>query len=256
MRYARLPSVAAVLLSGVFAGGCVNDENGLSIQHFVSFEANNCVADPASMSISADGTFDVGVAVDHNGGAFYVAPVVANNLIVATTTTSPVNTIFLTGFDVELKPDPSDPALSAALPASQRKFHVAAAGGAIFPGGGAAPMQMSEVAVILPVLNFDIARLIQPAIPDNTTDPTPLLVHLRPVGTHSGVVINGGWVDFPVYICEHCLAPPLQNCPAGGFPSTTTIVDGCNPAQDPETCCKSTSTQQVLCGTNVPKATM
>jgi hypothetical protein len=254
--YARLPSVLAVSLCGWFAAGCVNDENGLSIQHFVDFEQNMCVADPASLKLSADGTFDVGRAADFNGGAFIVAPVVANNLVVSTSTASPVNTVFLTGFDVELKPDPNDAALNAALPAAQRKFHVPAAGGTIFPGGGAAPMSMSEVAVPVPVLNFDIARLIAPAVPDGTTDQLPLIVHMRPIGTHSGVTIDGGWVDFPVYVCSHCLAPPLQNCPSGGFPPTATIIDGCNPTQDNETCCRDLTTQQVVCGADVPKMTM
>jgi hypothetical protein len=254
--YARLPSVLAVFLCGWFAAGCVNDENGLSLQHFVHWdESSSCVADPASMSISVDGTFDVGVAVDQNGGQFFLAPVVANNLVISTSTASPVNTIFLTGFDVQLHPDPADAALNAALPAAQRNYHIAAAGGTIFPGGGAAPMTMSETAVIVPVLNFDIARLLAPAVPDGTTDPLPLIVHLRPVGTHSGVTINGGWVDFPVYVCTHCLAGPLQSCPAAGFPTTVTILDGCNPPQDPTTCCRD-SAGQVVCGAQVPVAKM
>jgi len=246
MRYARLPSVAAVFVFGWFAAGCVNDENGLAIVHFLALNAaaNNCVADPAGTLLQSSGTLDVSIAAQ-TGVGFRVSPVVANNLSTVSTTASPVNTIFLTGFDVELHPDPADAAVASQLGAANRKFHVPVAGGTIAPSNGMPAMAASEAAATFEAINGDVSKLLLPAVAAGMRDPLPLTVRTRPIGTHSGVTINGGWVDFPVYLCNGCLVNDLGPCP---LKMAAPAV--CNPAQEVNTCCESGGS--LLCGSSAP----
>jgi hypothetical protein len=248
MRYARPHAVALILACGWLGAGCVDDSNSLAIIHFVHLDpmANQCVANPTSTLLESSGDLDAAIA-KLTGVGYILSPVVVNNLQVSTTSASPVNTIFVTGFDVELRPDPADGALAAALPSSQRSFHIPAAGGAIDPGG--ANGAMSQLALAIEVVNGQVAQLLLPAIPAGTRDPLPLTVHVRPVGTHSGLNINGGYQDFPIYVCNGCLNSTAP-CPAAGIMSSL-VVNGCNPAQDVETCCTNAA-GTLLCGSQVP----
>ena len=81
----------------------------------------------------------------------------------------------------------------------------------------------------------------------------PLIVHMRAVGLHAGLTINGGYIDFPLEICRHCLGTPDATCPMAGYAPNTVQSTGCLPWQDePSTCCFQNA--NLLCGANVPMA--
>jgi hypothetical protein len=247
MRYARLLPTVPLLFVGCLTAGCVNDELGLTITRFMALSPSNmCVADPMASTVSVTrGLLDVGMVLSGAQNGYILAPVLMNNLAVNPSTGSPVNTITVTGFDVQLVADPNDPALQAVVPPGMPPFHIPAAGGQIMPAG--------QVGVPIEVVGPDLAKAIAPALSSGagSTDPLPIMVRVRGVGTHAGVDISGGFEGFPLYVCKYCLQPPPGPCPQTGFPKASVVVT-CFPQQDTfETCCID-SASRLVCGSSVP----
>lgn len=244
MKYAYL--LPAALSFGV--AGCVQNDLSMNIDRFLFVsQMTMCNADPANTMIRSQGLLDVGIV---NGGAsqgqrgYFVAPVVRNDLPERMITGGiELDAITLTGFDVELHPDPT---IAAAIPATQSRFYVPV--GAVRIGAGGVGM----ASVFAEVIPAQVARLMAASVtPGNATNSPLVLVHMRAVAEHAGSVITSAFVDYPVRICNFCLTPPPQPCPAGGFPMSAVLATACIPGQDDAvTCC--TDAGSLLCGKAVP----
>jgi hypothetical protein len=111
------------------------------------------------------------------------------------------------------------------------------------------------------VIPGSYASVLSAAAPP-TTNSTPLIVHVRPVVERDGVTADGGFYDFPIYLCSGCLLEtPINACPATGIPAAQIALGtGCEPAQDAKvTCCTSidpATSGALLCGSQVPVKTM
>jgi hypothetical protein len=204
---------------------------------------------PTDMTAISQGVLDLGLMGTSPLFTGYQAfAVVSNNLPARMLTPTDINrdSVYLTGADVELEPSP---ALASAIPASQRKFFVAAAYQRLAPGANG----MGEAVLAIEVVPRQVANLLNNVVPDNA-DPSShqLLARIRPVGKRAGADVVGDWAILPVGMCQNCLAPPPAACPAMPF-KTTDVLKGnlCNPPQDAQvTCC--TQAGNVLCGPLVP----
>lgn len=248
MRYARL--LPALLAGGLM--GCVTDDISLSVNGFAAVTpTTECVADPMTLAFQSRGTLDVGIVEAAQTSGFLIAPVLQNNIIVRTTTmtTTDMDSITVLGFDVELIPDPRDPAVDAALPIEQRRFFYPVGGVRIPPGG-------MRGALFVETISYPLATLIARAIPEGRRPASPSIVaRIRPVGQRAGLRLNGAIIDFPIDICKFCLTS-IDPCPAGGFDKAAVSNGGCFLQQDAvTTCCVQGSS--LLCGGAVPtKMTM
>jgi hypothetical protein len=239
-----------LLLLALSAGaGCADDDIGLVVKHFAAVESPDCFADPAGNLLQSRGLLDVGVLDLRGIRGYTIAPVVGNNLLLPTAqgTTPETNTVTLTGFDVQLIPPPGDAEMAAAMAQVPPEFFIPSAGGRIPPGG------VSMVAVFLEVVPFQVARaLAQGLQTTGLRQAGPLIARMRPVGQRAGAKINGGYIDFPIDICEFCLNPVVA-CPPDGF-AVEDIRLTCFPGQDlTATCCNSNGV--FVCGDEVPKKT-
>jgi hypothetical protein len=247
MKFFLLP--AALALSGL--AGCTDDTLGLAIDEFEPLsQANMCGASATTTvtAIQSFGTFDVALQSDANSATGYVlVPVVVNHLLERSTgVNAEMDAIDVTGFDIELQPAPEDTALSSALLPNLRKYFIPLNGGRIKPGGD------SSVAIPVEVIPVNVAKVMNQGLMGQGPS-RPLIIHMRPTGIHAGLQIVGGFTNFPVTICRHCLGTPDATCPAAGYQANTINKDGCFPWADfPATCCFQGTT--LLCGTQVPVA--
>jgi hypothetical protein len=240
MKYAYL------VLCASLAGGCVGNEISFTIDRFVHMDSTTmCAATPTAMVGLSSGLLDVGVVANSSSEGYVAAPVVGNHLIeMANATSAELNAIFVTGFDVQLKPDPT---VAGAVPPAQLNFFIQAAGGRITPG--------AEVAVPIEVIPRQVAVELGGSVPAGTTNRPFVTVHIRPVGSRAGSGMSGAWTDLPIQLCSFCLMQPSTPCPAGGFPTAAVQLGGCFPQQDDATTC-CTQNGVVLCGAAVPMSKM
>lgn len=246
MRCALLPP--ALLLVGL--AGCVDDDVSLTINGFVAVEKDECTADPASQTFVSRGLLDVGVVQLFQTRGYLAAPVVANNIPNRANmfTSEETDAIYLTGFDIELVPDPRDAQVDAAIPIDQRKFTYPINGVRLDPG-------MGRAAQFVEVIGHNLAAAIAAAIPEGLRQVSPsLTVRLRPVGRRAGLRMVGGYVEMPLDLCKFCLARP-DGCPAGGFPADAIAEGGCFIQQDQRTTCCVNPQNILLCGAGVPTET-
>lgn len=232
-------SLTALVAGAALQTGCVDNQLSLVISRFSALTTEtSCAAAPEGDVNLNNGILDVGLVAEGYGG--YVAgPIVMNRLLATgTTSTLETNAIQLTGVEVELRPSEN---LAAAIPKNSRKFFVPAAGGLIPPGGSAG--------LVVEVVPTQLALAIGNSVATGAV-PERIIVRMHPVGKHAGVDIDGGAVDFPLEVCKYCLSPPPAACPTGGIPMDQIKLGGCYPAQDQAvTCCRS---QVTLCGADVP----
>jgi hypothetical protein len=253
MRSALLPVLALVF----GASGCVDDSLSLRIVDFVAVDQTTmCKVSTTgtTTTIQTRGTLDTSVSLAVQAPGYFLVPSVVNNLTssnaaaTGTTTDLERNIIDITGFDVMLEP-PADTPLNTALLASDRNYFVPAAGGSLMPGA------VNSASVPIVAIPASVVQLMDAGLSTTPAQagapPRPLIVHIRPVGDHAGLKINGGFVDFPLDVCRGCLQPVDAMCPAAGYPSTQVNKSGCFPGQDVNiTCCVKNS--QLLCGSQVP----
>jgi hypothetical protein len=246
MKYAHLLPVLA------FCGlaGCVDDELSLSINAFAATEPPDCTADPQTNEFVGGALLDVGIVESgflSGARGLVVVPIIQNNLVKRSTAmTVEMDAVFVTGFDVEIKIDPRDPALAAAIPLDQLKFFYPTAGGRIAPG--------DKLSLPAEVLGANLANKISMSLPVGRRPVAPAItIRMRAVGTRAGLKLNGGWVNFPVDVCKFCLSS-VEACPATGIPEKSILTGGCYPWMDQSvTCCMQNGS--LLCGENVPVMT-
>src|SRR5581483_2354182 len=238
------------LAAGCALGGCVDNQASVDIDRvlFVS-QMSMCDADPANTLQRSHGLLDVGIVAGANTDGYVAAPVVRNNMpLRATSGMIDLDAVTLKSFYIKLRPDAT---LSGALPLAQRIFNVPVGGARIEAGG------TGLNAVFVEIVPAQIARLLAAAVQPGAQT-TPLsVVHMRPVVARAdGSLLGGGWYDYPVEICNFCLAggPPVA-CPQTAQLRTTVLETGCRVQQDdPVTCC--TKQNVLLCGASVPQTTM
>jgi hypothetical protein len=230
--------------------GCAENDT-IAIQNFVLDDPTmGCMVSTTSVGFQSRGLLDVGI-VSVTGSPGYTAfPLIKNNLqssaVGGSATDIEHHNIDITSVNVELVPDAS---LASAIPTSARKFNVKAAAGLVAPGG--------EVVFGVEVLPRPLALALANAIPAGVGDQLPVVTaKVSPVGDLNGSSVVGAALSFPIEICKFCLSGDIQQCPAAGFPPAQVQAGGCFPAQDTNiTCCYASQTQ-VVCGSQVPVATM
>jgi hypothetical protein len=241
---------AAVLLAlSTALTGCVENDLSLTINKIVAADPGaNCTATPQSMFINPSGILDVGIVAAGTARGYVAFPDVKNNLP-ETTTVGQVekNAIDVTGLNVELQPSAD---IAAAVPSALRKFSIQTAAGRLAPGG--------EVTFNAEIVPRPVALLLANVLQPGATAPSfpTVTVKMAPIGTRSGDDIVGASISMPIQVCKFCLTQAPAACPPTGFKAGTVAFGGCFEAQDtPITCC--TTTQNVLlCGHEVPIATM
>jgi hypothetical protein len=239
----------SVLLPLVFAlagAGCVQDDLTLTIERYLFDDPEaGCVVSPTSMTFLSEGILDVGIVSTSGSPGYMAFPVVRNNLPVNQNASTSVerNAVTVTGVNVELKPDAT---YEGAVPTDQRKFFVQAAGGRVMPS--------AQIAFGVEIIPRPIALVMAGLVQTGVGNAFPVMnVAVSPVGQRSGSEIIGAAVEFPVKVCKFCLSGTIQACPSGGFPEAEVLKGGCFQAQDANvTCCVASSTQQLLCGDEVP----
>jgi hypothetical protein len=208
-----------------------------------------CIVEPSDPHVLDRGTLDTAVvaAVSSTAGSsqgYIAAPLVQDNAGASDDGgASAAGPIALSSFEVELE---SAPAPAVPLPSlSRTHFVTAARPGTLMPSD-----QLVSPTEVIPL---DLVNQLNALNWSGT-----VIVHLRPVGNaQKDGTISGSWSDFPIDVCQNCLATPGTStpCPSGGFRMTQIAVGGCFAGQDdPITCCLDSTTHRPECGTQVPLA--
>jgi hypothetical protein len=233
------PALAACLCAAALSG-CADNEISVAIVRILAPQPPDCVADATSVISQSRGVLDLTL----RGTQPYVAaPVVTNNLANRLqANTSQLDAVFVNGFDVELKPDVNDALLQAVIPADRRQFFYPAAVGRLEPGG------TSFGTAFVEIVPAEVVQLIGAAMPAASSPGMPLIARIRPVATHAGSTLLGGWVPYPVSFCRDCLVDS-KVCTGGTLPPDAVLDGGCFYGQDaPITCCDGTN----VCGAAIP----
>jgi hypothetical protein len=232
---------AALLLVAAAVGtaGCSTNDLSLSIVQMEAItRANMCIATAAAGTgtVGLDrGLLDVSLVTT----AGYIAvPVVRNNLT-SLNNNLEYNSIQLLGANITLK-DAGGSSLT--LPSGQSSFFYAAAAGRLDPAG-TTPM-------FVEVLPAAAAKALAGMI--GATGVFTIIAEIRPVGMRANDQVVGGPIQFPIDLCNGCLATASAACP---LPKGTVALDACFPQQDTQsTCCTDVASGSRLCGAAAPVA--
>ncbi len=176
MKYAYL------LLAGLAASGCANNDLSLTITRFAALTTTSmCVADATTMNSQTAGLLDVGIvkAGQSSGIEGYVAaPVVTNNLPERVGAGQiELDAITVDAFQISLQLDST---LQGVVPINQRIFTQNAAVGTIPPGGTS--MFAADVEILPAQIAAEMASAVQPGA---TFLPT-VVASVQPLGWHGG----------------------------------------------------------------------
>lgn len=242
----------AALLPLIVAGCKVEDNQSLTLQHFVGFTTTGmCIADPLATLLATSGVFDASLIASFGDGAthgYLVAPVIQNNIPdrAGGGVTVQRDGITVNSFEIELHDSkggdlPFQLQAFENMPASTHPaFTVNSAVGVLAPTG--------KAAVFVDAIPTRAAQHLAKA--DFGTWDRIILVHIRAVGDHSGNTLKSNWVDFPVTICKGCLTDEV---PCDQFDSTVVVrKGGCYVGQDDVMTCCTQRGGGALCGPDLP----
>ena len=207
----------------------------------VPISSGGCTIPVSPTVYQGQGTLDASIVRDGLQTAYFVFPLIENNLPGSTGGIDP-NQIQLSGFTVDIGtignvPGAIDSELSTLKGSSLLHYQIPWSGG-ISSGGG----QLSAIVSAFPVeLALDLLQTggltREPSLTVNLT--------IQALGTtNSGTAMKSDPFNYPVSVCDGCLVENLMVCPY----STTPANPGnpCNPAQDdPIDCCLDNGT--LLC---------
>jgi hypothetical protein len=181
------------------------------------------------------GTLDLSVVRSDFGSAYFVFPLIENNLPSSSGSTLDPNEIQLSGFQVDIKWIDAPPA-----PSIQKVFSDNAGGalmhyqipwsGGISSGGG----QLSASVAAFPV---GLAQALVAAGGIGTDPSLTVELQIQALGTtNAGSSMQSDPFKFPVQVCSGCLVQHVAPCPFTAAPANP--GNSCNPAQDlPVDCC-------------------
>ena len=208
--------------------------------------ATGCVVDPTSDAFKSSGI----IQSDSTSG-YVFTPLVRNDLVTVEGESPTRKSIFMEGarvtisfYDTMLF---SAAELTAMETAGLTKF-IAPTSGAVGPDG-------STATFILEVVPAELLAAIDAKLPTAGTDPTPsalLDVHVQMFGSVGGSTISSNTFRYPVEVCRDCLVSVIGACagldPGADYPSG----GACNPVQDGQLVCCTSSTGGMVCPATAP----
>jgi len=197
-----------------------------------------------------EGTLDLSIVRPDFESAYFVFPLIENNLPSSSSGSLDPNEIQLSGFQVDIKWIDDPPA------ASVQKVFADNAGtalvhyqipwsGGIGSGGG----QLSAFVAAFPV---GLAQQLVAAGGIGAEPSLTVQLQIQALGTtNSGTSMESDPFKFPVHVCSGCLVANVASCPYTAAPANP--GNGCNPAQDiPVDCC--TENGSLVCPPTVAAA--
>jgi hypothetical protein len=178
------------------------------------------------------GTLDLSVVRSDFGSAYFVFPLIENNLPSSSNGSLDPNEIQLSGFQVDIAPigaPPPSSSVQAVFNGGTLLHYQIPWSGGISSGGG----QLSASVAAFPVALAQniVAAAGMGVDPFLTVDLT-----IQALGTtNSGTHMESDPFHFPVQVCSGCLATNIGPCASA--PAPTNLGNGCNPAQDLQVDC-------------------
>jgi hypothetical protein len=183
---------------------------------------------------SGEGKLDISIVRGDFESAYFVFPLIENNLPAAKGTSIDPNEIQLTGFQVDVRsldPMHTPAAVQAVFDGAGAFAHYQVPwSGGIASGGG----QLSAAVAAFPV---ELAQAVAGAGNFGVQPSLTVDLQVAVLGTtNSGQHMTSDPFHFPVQLCSGCLVANKLPCPYTTVP--TNLGNGCNPAQDdPIDCC-------------------
>lgn len=210
----------------------------------------NC-AIPVNESIyQGQGTLDAKLVRSGSGSAYFVFPLLKNNLDAATSGGVDTNKIVLTSFAVDISVLTGPPEITSLVnmlnddPNLSALLHYQTPwSGSIASGGG----QLSASVAALPV---ELAGRMLGTQGLSIQPSTWVNLRIRSFGHTTTRDIESDPFDYPVAVCDGCLIANTQPCPFQSAPLN--VGNPCNVAQDyPVDCC--TAGNELICPPVVSK---
>lgn len=176
-----------------------------------------------------EGTLDLSIVRPDFGSAYFVFPLIENNLPSSANGSLDPNEIQLSGFQVDIKWIDSPPAATIqtafdSVKGSSLVHYQIPWSGGISSGGG----QLSAAVAAFPV---GLAEKLVAAGGIGADPSLTVELQIQALGTtNSGTSMQSDPFKFPVQVCSGCLVANVKPCPYTAAPANP--GNSCNPAQD------------------------
>jgi hypothetical protein len=229
-----IPQIPRVLaMAALVAAGCGRVPGQFEILND-QVPTTGCLIPTEPTVYMGMGTLDLSIVRDDVGTAYFVYPLIENNLPGSTSSSGGLdpNQIQLSGFNVDISAiGTPDPSAAAALSAASQYLHfqVPWSGGVSSAGG-----RVSASVAALPV---PLARALAATGTFSASPSMTLKLTIQAIGrTNSGTGMQSDPFEFPLRVCSGCLVENVSACPYAATPADQ--GEPCNPAQDlPVDCC-------------------
>ncbi len=186
-----------------------------------------CVIPVNPMVYSGEGMLDVSAVQGSFETAYYMFPLIENNLPGHGAMGQDGNQIQLSGFDVDISavgfPKAGAAQVLATVDSSLLHFRVPWSGGVSSNGG-----QISAIVEAVPV---GLAQALAMGAGLDASPSLTLNLRVQALGTtNNGTSMTSDPFNFPVDVCNGCLAASIGTCPLPAAPVNK--GNACNPAQD------------------------
>jgi len=230
----RSDLLAAVTLSlGLAACGRTPGQFEILNDQVPISSGGGCSVPVDPTTYQGEGTLDLSIVRSDFGSAYFVFPLIENNLPASSNGSLDSNEIQLSGFQVAIAPigaAPPNSAVQAVFNGGPLLQYQIPWSGGISSGGG----QLSAAVAAFPIA---LAQSIVAAAGVGVDPFLTVELTIQALGTtNSGTHMESDPFHFPVQVCSGCLANNIGPCPLAAAP--TNLGNGCNPAQDvPVDCC-------------------
>jgi hypothetical protein len=226
-------ALAAVLCPALaFAFGCGRVPGQFEILNDQIPTPGTCTVPVDPTAYSGQGLLDVSIVRSDFRTAYFVFPLIENNLPRPTGTLD-ANQIQITGFDVDITTvgtvSDSVAAVFASSAATPYLHYQTTWSGGISSGGG----QLSALVEAFPV---PLAQQLMAAGNLDTSSSLTVNLKVQALGTtNTGRSMQSDPFNFPISVCNGCLATNLGPCPLSAAPPN--LGNACNAAQDQSVDC-------------------
>ena len=237
MNVCRRPRLLAAVTFSLALGACgrtpglfeiLNDQVPTSSGGICSIPVNPTV-------YQGEGTLDLSIVRTEFGSAYFVFPLIENNLPSSSKGSLDPNEIQLSGFQVDIKWIDAPP--SAAI----QKVFADNAGSALvhyqIPWSGGISSGGGHLSAFVAAFPVGLAEQLSAAGGIGAQSAVTVQLQIQALGTtNSGTSMESDPFKFPVHVCNGCLVQTVAPCPFGAAPLNP--GNACNPAQDlPVDCC-------------------
>jgi hypothetical protein len=228
-------SLVAVLWPLVFAAcGRVPGQFEILNDQIPLISGDSCTI-PINASVEqGEGTLDLSIVRGDFQTAYFVFPLIENNLPISSNSSIDPNEIQLSGFQVDIAPIGATPpaTIQAVFDGGPLVHYQIPWSGGIKSGGG----QLSAAVAAFPVA---LAQKLAAAGGFGVVASLTVNLTIQALGTtNTGTHMQSDPFHFPVQVCSGCLVANVSvpSCPVTAAPANT--GNACNPAQDlPVDCC-------------------